>query len=466
MAFRVSPRWQLRLVNASFVLLFLVAVGLLQWLAGTYKLQFDMTQNARHTLAPASVAAVERLKEPLTVTAYASAGGQLRSLITDFVARYQKYKPDIRLEFVDPDTAPERARAAGVEYDGELVLAYGEARETVPPNRLTEENFTNALTRLGHRGERWLVFLSGHGEANPDRQANFDLSLFASELHKRGFKTRTLALSENPQIPQNTSALVIANPRVRLLPGEVREIADYLKRGGNLLWMQGPGPLAGTDRIAEALGIEFQPGVIVDPASQKLVGLPTAVIIANYGNNPAVRDFPNATLFPYARGLSLASQASLDHTPDKSRTGGSDGQWHSSVLFDTRPSSWAETGRLEGTIRFDSGKDIKGPLNIGVALTRETGDAAREQRVIVIGDGDFLSNRYLGNVGNLELGMSLVNWLSRDDAYVNIPVRTARDRSLSLSHGAQIAIAALFLAVLPLGLAGSGIAIWLRRRKR
>jgi len=445
-----TPRkkWELRLVNAAFVLLFLATIGLLQWLSREYHLRFDWTQNARHSLSPASQAAAERLKEPLTVTAYASERDELRRRIRDLITLYQGYNPGIQLEFVDPDTAPERVREANVQYDGELVLAYGEAQEHLPPTRLNEDSLTNALTRLGHRGERWIVFLSGHGERSPDRQANFDLSLWAARLRAHGFKTRTLSLAEHPQIPQNAAALVIAGPRVRLLPGEVRTIENFVKDGGNLLWLADPGPLRGLERVAETLGIEFQPGVVVDPASAVVTGNVTAIVIAKYGAHPAVRDFTDVTLFPHAAALTV-------HAPKG---------WSSAVLIDTRPSAWSETGALTAKAEFDKGKDIPGPLNLGVALTRER--EKREQRIVALGDGDFLSNSFLGNGGNLDLGMSLVNWLSRDDAYVNIPVRVARDRTLNLSRSAQYAIAAGFLILFPLGLIGGGVGIWLARRKR
>ncbi len=445
-----SPRtkWQLRIMNLSFVVLFLLAVGLLQWLAREYHTQFDWTQAHRHSLAPASVAVVQRLKDPLKITAFASLRGQTRRHIQDIVERYQKYKSDIQLEFVDPDKSPERVRAAGVQYDGELVLAYDGARETLPPNQLNEEHFTNALTRLGHRGERWVIFLSGHGERSPDGQANFDLSTWAMQLHKRGFKTKTLSLGEHPQIPQNTTVLVIASPRTRLLAGEVKEIQNYLDRGGSLLWLHDPGPLYGLEPLAESLGVEFQPGVIVDPVSEAITGNAAAIVIAKYGTNPVVRNFGDNTVFPQAGGISLNAPKG----------------WQGSVLIDTRPASWSETGSLQGRIRFDKGKDIRGPLDLAVALTR-TRDK-HEQRVVVFGDGDFLANSFIANAGNLDLGMSLVNWLSQDDAYVNIPVRIAHDRTLNLSHSAQIAIAAVFLVLLPLFMISSGVFIWLRRRKR
>jgi ABC-type uncharacterized transport system involved in gliding motility auxiliary subunit len=339
-----------------------------------------------------------------------------------------------------------------------LLLEYGEARETLAPTKLNEENFTNALTRLGRRGERWVVFLTGHGERSPERQANFDLSNWAAQLTKRGFKTRTMALGEHPQIPQNTSVLVIAGPRTQLLPGEVKEIEAHLRRGGNLLWLHDPGPLHGLARIGELLGIEFQAGALVDPASAAITGEANVIVVAKYGNHPVVRGFADLTVFPHAAGIAVQ------------KTEG----WTASVLLDTRNTAWSETGPMQGEVRFDKGRDIPGPLTLGVALTRETEtgetgtdkNTKREQRVVVIGDGDFLANSFLENAGNLQLGMSLVNWLARDDAYVSIPVKTARDRTLNLTRNAQIAIAGWFLILLPLVLAGSGLVIWLRRRKR
>ena len=465
-----KTHWQLRLTNIIFVVLFLLAVGLLQWLAKEYHLQFDWTRMHRHSLSPASMAVTERLKEPLKIVAFASERGETRRFIRDMVARYQKHKPDISLEFVDPDTAPERVRAAGVQFDGELVLEYGDAREHLSPTQFNEQHFTNALTRLGHRGERWVVFLSGHGERSPDRQANFDLSTWATQLRQHGFQTRTLSLGEHPRIPDNTTVLVIAGPRTRLLAGEVREIQNYLDRGGNLLWLHDPGLLLGLEPLAENLGIEFHPGVTVDPTSEEITGNAAAIVITKYGSHPVVRGFADNTVFPQAAGISL-------NAPEG---------WEGAVLFDTRPTSWSETGSLEGPIQFNKGRDIRGPLNLAVGLThtpdrlaasepgqpevgakapRPQGDE-REQRVIVVGDGDFLANSFIPNGGNLELGMSLVNWLSQDDAFVNIPVKTARDRSLDLSRGGQIAIVTVFLALLPMALISSGIWIWLRRRKR
>ena len=86
--------------------------------------------------------------------------------------------------------------------------------------------------------------------------------------------------------------------------------------------------------------------------------------------------------------------------------------------------------------------------------------------MVIVGDADFLSNQYLGNGGNLEIGTNLINWLSHDDRLIAISPRPAPDTRLELSAYSQYTIAFTFLLVLPLVLLASGVRIWLKRRKR
>ena len=91
---------------------------------------------------------------------------------------------------------------------------------------------------------------------------------------------------------------------------------------------------------------------------------------------------------------------------------------------------------------------------------------AREQRVVVIGDGDFLSNSYLGNGGNRDFGTRVFDWLLADDALINVPEPAAEDRTITLSEGGLAIISFGFLLGVPILLAGSGLWIWRQRRRR
>lgn len=445
---RVTPKQklQLRLTDAGFVLLFLAVAGLLMWLSQIYHLEFDWTRNGRNTLSEASVAVLERIEGPVRITAFASPRRDLRATLRALIARYQRVKPDIKLEFVDPDQDPQRTREAGIQFDGELLIEYGPRKETV--NRHREEEITNALARLARGRERTAWFVTGHGERNPTGPGRADLGTWTAQMEKRGIRARRLSLAETKKIPQDTDLLVIASPRSKWLPGEVDQVKAFLERGGNLMWLQEPAADTGLAPLAEFLGVEFEPGVIVDPASQQVTrSSATFTVVATYPPHPAVKDFQLATVFPEAGALRVQAPEG----------------WSAETVLKTLPTAWAETGELAGSVRFDRGEDLRGPLTLGVALERERDN--KVQRVLVVGDGDFLANAYIGNAGNLDLGMNLMNWLAHDEAYINIPARPAPDIALNLSEPWLLSIGLGFVIILPLLLVGAGFFIWLRRRK-
>ena len=84
---------------------------------------------------------------------------------------------------------------------------------------------------------------------------------------------------------------------------------------------------------------------------------------------------------------------------------------------------------------------------------------------MVIGDGDFVANEYLGNSGNLDLGVRLVSWVAADDQMVKISARTATDSTLELTRGQMLGIVFGSLFLIPLILIANGVGVWLRRRR-
>ncbi|MDH5435525.1 MAG: GldG family protein [Gammaproteobacteria bacterium] len=448
-----------RLQTFAFVVLFLALIGLLAWLSTRYTFQADWTSGARNTLSEPSQELLANMDSNIQITAYARETDGLRSGIAEMIARYSRYKDDIELNFVNPDTMPDQVRELGITQDGELRIKYQGRTEKV--QSINEQAITNALQRLMRSGERWVVFLEGHGERRAEGQANHDLGEWVSHLERRGIKARSINLVSTPGFPDNTNVLVIASPQVNLLPGEVKIIRQYINKGGNVLWLNEPGKLNGLETIAEPLGIEFQPGTIVDPVSQ-LFGVknPAFAVVADYGHHDITMDFNTITLFPMACGMELDAPEGWTGTP----------------LLESSTRSWSETGKLEGNIEFNKGSDINGPLTIGVALTRQkslddeeiNGEnrAGVDQRIVVICDGDFISNSYLGNGGNLDIGLNIINWLSNDDDIISIGAKIAPDIHLELTSIDSAVIGFGFLFILPLILIGFGIIIWLKRRNR
>ncbi|MGD8568983.1 MAG: GldG family protein [Gammaproteobacteria bacterium] len=459
---KITPqrRLTLKLHNATFIVLLLLITGLLAFLSHRYAIDADWTANQRNTLSDTSRRLLSSLEHMPVITVYATEDEQVRKPIDELLQRYRRAQPDIKIYYVDPKLDPDKVRELGITSNGELIIALDGRQQII--SRPSEQNITNAIEQLARSGNRWLLCIEGHGERNIDGVANYDLGDWGKQLKAKGIKVRGFTLADNKVIPDNTAAIIIASPQLDYLPGEVRILSDYIKQGGNLLWLAEPGSIHQLTPLANQLALGFQPGTIVDPDAQALgINDPSFAVVTQYPQQAITKDFNATTLFPRARGIALKKSD----------------QWQRTVMLQSSPRSWSETGKLAGRISRDPKKDIPGPLVFGVAQTRTIDVAAdsgdqngtdlpHQQRVVVIGDGDFLSNTYLGNGGNLKLGLNIANWLSHDDRLINVPLKTTPDLNIRLTPVSKIVIALGFLVVIPLLLAAAGTLVWLKRRKR
>jgi ABC-type uncharacterized transport system involved in gliding motility auxiliary subunit len=440
-------RFRQRLEGLLFYLLLLLAIGLAGWLSQRYQGVYDWSDRARNSLTGASRQLLERLEAPLRIRSFAPANPQLRQQIRAVIEPYQRHRPDITLEFIDPALRPELTRETGIRRAGELQLSYQGRSENL--DTLTEQQISNSIQRLIQRGQRWIAGIEGHGERRLIGKANHDLGEFSAELQRKGYRIQALQLSEQPLIPRNIALLVLAGPQVALLPAERQVIRDYLDRGGNLLWLTDPGPQHALPELFPELDLEILPGTVVD-ANAAGMGLdnPALALVTRFPDHPATQHLERVTIYPFAAALKAGPGAG----------------WQVIPLLQTQPGSWNETSTLSGELRRNAALgEEPGPLTLGYAFSRQL--EGTSQRLMVIGDGDFLSNSYLGNGGNLDLGLNLIRWLSGDDNLLDIPARSAPDTRLELSRSAGAAIGLGFLFILPLLLIATGLFIWWRRRR-
>ncbi len=466
-----------------FVVLLLAGAVVLNKFATHHPMQWDITQNASNSLDSSSIDVLRLLKGEVKLTVFSSGrnakGADIRKLIHDFVALYQRYKPDISLVFVDPMLHPEQARNANIQATGEMLVEYAGRGETL--SMLSEPSLTGALLRLAHNEEKLLMYVDGHGERKLDGIANRDLGEFGKRLQRNGYRIGSLNLTVAQDVPTNVTTLVIAQPQVDLLPGETAKLLRYVDSGGNLLWLVDDEPLHGLEPLAEKLMLRLPPGTVVDPAAEEMRAPANWAIATEYPPHAVTHDFNLITVFPFARALGWKESK----------------EWQHSALVEVAHRGWVSTSKTQeimplpppggvepsgaegeaeqllpqlagstsnvSQLRFDKNRDVPGPAVVALALQRNID--SREQRIIVVGSGSFVANAYSGNAGNLDLGVNMVNWLANEDRFISIRPHATKDSLINLNKTQLSLISIGLVIVLPLLLVLVGSTLWWRRRR-
>ncbi|CAH1904052.1 ABC-type uncharacterized transport system involved in gliding motility, auxiliary component [Candidatus Nitrotoga sp. HW29] len=442
------PQLNLLIKNLTFTAILLATIVSLYQLVARHPAQWDMTQNASNSLADNSVNVLKQLHGEIKLTMYVTGQdanlGDMHRLTRDFVALYQRYKPDISLTFIDPVKQPEEARKVNIRVNGEMLVEYGGKRGHL--TMLNEQALTSVLLRMAHTKNQLLMYLDGHGERNLEGIANHDLGEFGKRLQQNGFRLSSLNLTLAQDVPNNASMLIITQPQIDLLQGEIDKLLRYITNGGNLLWLVDAEPLHGLERLAEKLDIILTPGIVVDPAAEEMNIPPTWALGAGYPPHAITQNFNLTTVFPFARAIDWEENAAWQHT----------------TLVEAAPRGWVSREIPQGNSRFNKTRDIPGPVTIALALQRNIND--REQRIVIVGSGSFLANTYSGNGGNLDLGINMTNWLGNEEKLITIQPRAVKDGAITLSKINLTIISSSFLIALPMLFILTGALLWWRRR--
>lgn len=345
--------------NAIVATLAVLAIlGLINFLGIRYHWRLDLTESQLFTLAPQSRELVTKLPEPVKVWIFdANQNSQDRDLLEN----YQRQSPKFTFEYVDPEARPGVAQRFGVKDYGEVYLEYqGKQRllQTVnETERLSEVRLTNRLQQITSSTTAKVYFLQGHGEHQLSAGKGA-ISQAIQGLTDKNYTTSPLNLAESAKVPDDAAVVVLAGPKRELFEGEVKALQNYLNRGGNLLLMIDPNTEPKLDNLLKEWGVRLDNRLAVD-ISKDSVGLgPATPLITEYGDHPITKDFNKGiSFYPIARPIEVTPVAGVVSTP----------------LLRTKPypNSWAESDQKSEKLEFNADKDLKGPLTLGVALTKK-----------------------------------------------------------------------------------------------
>ena len=231
---------------------------------------------------------------------------------------------------------------------------------------------------------------------------------------------------------------------------------------------------AGLEDLLASWGITARDDLVLDPARAYLSQAQLPAIQGDgYGFHTITRDLVSADLvsaLPGSRSLAIAEET----VPGATLT----------PILQTSAQAWGETNLsdLENAPPGLDAADAPGPLTLGVvgegAQPAEGAPDAppagsRTGRMVVFGSAGMVSDGFFQQLGQLQLaGISLgngnlvlnaVNWLTQDDALISIRPTEPDDRPLTPpQNGFLLFLANMVLA--PLAVAGIGLWIWWRRR--
>ncbi len=462
---KINRNLRLQMLAQSwfFVIVFILLVILLGYISHQYRFATDVTQANRNILTEGSVNILKQMKAPVNVTVYAtnddpSRGDNFRKGMIDFIARYQREKADISLTFINPSEEPQLAQEANVREDGEVVVEYNKREEHISPP-FVEQDMTNLLVRLSRTNNSPIMFLDGHGERHMQGIKNHDLGEFGKQLESKGFKFANPDLTIAQEVPSNGSMLVIAAPQVNVSELEAKKIKTYVESGGNILWLMDDGNLKGLEEVADLLGLKVSSGIAVDMSAAQYGADAKVAFASFYGDHAITRNFQLRTVFSEAHEVD--AKASYEFG------------WKVGRLVEVAPNGWLESEKIESGVKnkkvsFDVEKDTRGPVNIGVALERTYGK--KGQRIVVMGNANFLSNTFVTNGGNLDFGVNIVNWLAGDDELITIQPMPLKDINVTIPNtdsGRAVAwtVFHAFQFFIPIGMFIAGFVLWWKRRK-
>jgi ABC-type uncharacterized transport system involved in gliding motility auxiliary subunit len=474
-----------------------LAVIVVNLLGGNIGGRIDLTPGRAFTLAPATRRLLRTLPDLVTIKLFATSAlpkeiESTRRDVDDLLRDYRAAgRGKVKLVVQDPSAdsvAMREARSSGIPpvqfnvlgqgelqvKEGYLGLAvrYADAVKTIPFIQQTndlEYRLTSDIQALTHPERSKVAF----GEISDAAAARGRRSF--EELREQlgaNYTVATFALTDTTIAP-DVKVIAVAGTPDSLNPAQLARLHAFLDRGGSLLVMAGgmtlsdQAPVAmarrvGWNELLKPYGLSIASNMVYDLASNTQVGIPAQFgqVLVPYpfwlralstGRSPVNADL-GAVMLPWASQIDTA-KAAASVTP---------------LLVTSRAAGVQET-----TAFIQPGsplsRDSLRPRVVAAlaALPPATSGAAPRGRVVVIGSGDFASDRYARNSPtNIVLVQNAIDWLSQDDALIAI---RSKDRSppplVFSSSVARSAAKYGNLIGVPLLLMAAGIGRLLRRRR-
>lgn len=363
------------------------------------------------------------------------------------------------------DLNPENYRLVmQVKYQGRTAFLRTFNDRDFWPN---EMNMIAALKRVLGTDMPAVGFVTGGYERNIFKTGEREYGHHAASKAARyslvniGFDVDTVNLSKQ-DIPNDLTALVLADPKVNLSQVAMEKITNYIDKGGNLMVSGEPGKQHVVNPLLLQAGVQLMNGQILQPTyhetPDKVVPYltPAAAELSEALAQIKKRKPGNYPLLvtPGTTGITLTEDKGFKATVI------------AATLVD---STWLKAGPvvIDSTLPpFSPAEgDLKEPSFTTIQqLTRKIN--GREQRMLITGDADFSSNRRLGDGFNSTFMFGYYSWLTNNHFPVFMFRKDPEDLLMNIGERAAYYQKIIFVWVLPALIFIGGTVLLIRRKRK
>jgi ABC-2 type transport system permease protein len=371
-----------------------------------------------------------------------------------------------------------------------------------------ETEIAAALKRLQQAKLPKVAFLTGELERDIDKMGDRDykaistLTKFRYSLVNQGFDVVTVSL-DTEDVPADIATLVIADPKVKFSAATMTRLQQYINKGGNLLIAGEPGKQDLLNPLLQPMGVQLMPGTIVQESKEMAPNLATPEVTAAAAafSKPLKRNITDSlkVTMPGAAGLTFTANGAFIIQPllmtdaklswnrikpldldmaTSASAGTSQGIVVGAAMPMVTTAVVATSGEAQaknalasqtGTVTFSAQDgDVRGPIPTAVSCTRKIN--GREQRIIITGDADFMSNvelnRFNMRTANFAFNTALFSWLSYGEFPIDASRPDAQDVKGNITTDQVDGLRIIYVWILPALLAAAGAVLLIRRKRK
>lgn len=460
-------------LNLGLILSLLLGILLFSnYIAGIYKLRFDLTEQGLHSLSLQSINIINKIPEKMEFL-YFEPPSPHREKITKLMELFKYKSKKIKYRVLDPNSYPSLAKSLEIKKTGTLVIRFFEKEKSkvIRIRKPTEEKITNGILKLIEEREPKLYVLQGHGERSIAPRSPVSISRLKRYLKREVYAWKELSLMDAGKIPPDADALLILGPQTSFFPTEISLIREYFEKGGRILLaidvdIKHEGLPPGAKQIAKWLkeySINIGNEMLVDMAS-KLVKQEAQVVVGviSSKNHSITKDFPRSNM-PGKTLISfyfpLSTLLWRDDKPSKIPN------MTFESIVQSSPKAWAENSWKDikrGKVDHDPIKEEKGSMDIGISIEIKE----KKARMLVFTTSAFLVDGLINAAWNRDLVLNSIAWLTNKEGMISVRGKERRDTELHIEQRSIDFIFWMVVIIIPTSFLGYAFWVWRNRKNK